>query len=474
MEKTASALKALAPYLAGGVGLAALENRLVGEELPDPLKSVNLGIGAVTGALVKNPKTRAAALLGLPIKQMGLFGIGSLDKYRRQQQSLVDKNLEAATLNSAAAKLNQEGASAKNKLMLAYLLPALLAGGGLGYLGASEFAKNRKRKSRIPRNVTVGEKGKRTRGPKIRIDIPPGALPPDFFEALHNVDDNAAAHVRMLQSLTPDQRAALSTMPKAAAAEGLSVPGLAWDIAKEMTGVPALSRSFKDLKGFGSTGEGRYAAGSLGNLAIAIMAARTGGLPLLGRLIGKRAILRQMGRLPASVMKAKPGTPLPAKGSFKNLAKMLYRDTWGTKWQNRIRDIKLKTDPNKFKFTGATPFQRFKAAPAEGNSRVREAIKATPGYLANRAARGGYKGLMMARRSPNASLFLGGMYPATLGTERDKSDIARMNSLQKRLALIQGGAGSSQWLHDVLSGGQQLLTGSRPGYDLVNQLRLGN
>ncbi len=310
-------------YGAGGLGLAALENQYVANELPDPLKNVNLGLGAITGILAADPATRTAALAGLPIKEMGLFGIGALDKLRHQQQSLVDANLGVADINRQTADINRSNAGSQKAMTLGFLIPAL-AGGGAAALWA--YDKWRKQQQGIPRYKTLGEKGRDSSArSKIRIDIPTSAVPDEFYRTLSTPEERDRSHIRLLELMDPNSRRrsmedvmagipdgergkAASFIKKAMSDENehISIPRLAWSLGTELTGVPAAYRAVKDFgQGFSNLEEDnagsalRYGLAGLGGTAAALATARWGLAPGLAKLLGRNRLLQHTGQAAA-------------------------------------------------------------------------------------------------------------------------------------------------------------------------------
>jgi hypothetical protein len=189
-------LSKLIGYGALGVGGAALENQYIGQNVPPELKKVNLSIGGSTGLMLasKSPAMQVAALSAIPLKQMALFGIGGMDRFRRQQQSLVDTNLQTARLNQSAARVNANSAGGAKALGASFLIPALLGGGGAAALAYMAWKKQQKANRRYQ---TVGEEGTKKPSQKIRIDIPQSALPHDFYDTLRGIDHNPRAHARL-------------------------------------------------------------------------------------------------------------------------------------------------------------------------------------------------------------------------------------------------------------------------------------
>ena len=411
------------PAFAAGVGLSALENQYIVPDLDPGLKRVNWGIGGLTGLMMasRDPKMRALGMSGFPLKQLGLFGINSVDKLRQQQQSLVDANLGVANVNRQTAELNRSDAASRGRNALLFLIPALLAGGGLGYLGWSQYQKS-KNKSKIPRYGTLSEKGKRTSGDKIRIDVPAHAIPPEFYSSLTNAEDSPRAYTRLMR-LTDDESKEANEgkvqFDKEAGTdghEGFSVPRFLADAAYQLTGIPGAIRTAQDI-GQGAqryaaddfSGASRYGAGALGNALLTLMTLRGVGFPLAGRALGQRFLQRQMGTLPGF-----------SRGNFSGLAKMLHRWSFGP-----VKTPPSYTyDPNRFAWSGATtkiPF--FKSLltkkPTTGPS-VPAHLFETGRYGANRLWNTAYRMKQFGGRNPFLSMTAIGLPTSMIGTELDE------------------------------------------------------
>lgn len=441
------------PYAAGGLGIAALENRFVAPDIPEELKKVNLGIGGITGYLLTSPdpKVRFAALSSIPAKQLGLFGIGAVDKLRRQQQSLVDANLGVASVNRSTAEIQRDNAAAAGRRALMFLLPALAAGGALGYMG---YERWKKRKSQIPRYQTTRQKGVSRSGQKVKIDIPASALPPEFFRSLVDVDDSSRARTRFMelgpgQAVQPLDKAASEDVIKLAAADDarFSLPGFALDVGKELTGIPGALRTAKDI-GLGASsfsndsfGEaGRYGAGALGNAALTMLALRTGVLPLAGKALGKRymagkptlqkhvypyAYGESIGSRISPGTAGGPATTLTA-GQRIGQRKAMGMSTKSP--MSRLLRMKGRVDPQRFAWQGATSqnplFKQlftFRPPGAGGPSTIPGHIYNTARFGGNKLWNAAYRGRKWMTRHPILSLMALGLPLAGLGSERDAS-----------------------------------------------------
>ena len=327
------------PFAAGGVGLSLLENKLLGENLPEPVKRVNLGLGATQGALLADPGTRAQALASLPMKQMALVGLGSLDRFRRSQQGLVDTNLRTAKLNERTARIMGRDAGGRKALMAAFLLPALVGGGAAGYMAFDKYRKSHRASSRYD---TIASSGKPPSHQKIRIDIPPGALPKGFYDSLSGIGNSDRAFTRLEEQgggvgkrlakleerRDPDRKlrkaAALYKAAYGAPQHHGLLPILG-NMAWEFTGIPSFDRAVRDTGGAYSSLESgdhqnalRYGAGALGNAAMGAVALRTGMYPVLGKLLGKARLGGVIARNPAGRLGSGFAFPGTARHIFRN------------------------------------------------------------------------------------------------------------------------------------------------------------
>jgi len=483
------------PWLAGGVGLAALENKLIAEEIPDPLKTVNLGVGAVTGFLGANPTTRTAALNSLPFKQLGLFGVGAMDKFRRQQQSLVDTNLTTANINKDTARLHQDDAGNRKAMALAFLLPALVGSGALAY-----YAYNKgQRSSPGSRFQTVDSKGAPKGRRRVKIEVPASALPDEFFSSLINVDDNSKAFTRV-------QEKSEAPVRKRASADR-SIPGMVWDTAQEFTGLPSVTRSLREAGQATAQGvagnydeAGRYGLASAGNLAIGALGAQTmpwllgkmltqkrladwrnsrkfspsgfldPKLPHIGNWIWRHSFGNQLSPQQAKARKAMSATSMAAGGKAVDMRGAL----------DRARDIKFRYDPRRFAWSNPAA-----AKPYSLGSVFNRLLTESPGgastgilgraadigrYGANRAVNAAYWTHQLARRNPMASLFALGLPLSGLGSIKDDDNLnaARAAGAANSFftAPSRNGRPVSQTLDSILG----LIGGNQP-HPVVGQLR---
>ena len=341
--------------MAGGAALAAGENHYLGENLPPELKTVNGVIGASTGLLLamKSPEARIAALTGIPLKQLALFLTGQADRFRRQQQDLVDTNLQTARINQDTSKVERGNSRSRNTVALSFLLPAVLGGGALAY-----YAHNHRKQPTVPNKYkTTGERGTPLKHQKIRIDVPPSALPPEFFNSLMKAEGDDRSHLQVMERTEPGEGDTGETISESKAASsksaanvgaglGNNIPGTAlslpvgpqetlgvalhnslageaaeavpnigervWNsrpskvvrglgnFVAEFTGVPSAVRAAKDLgSAAGAAADGasrgvasRYAVGAAGNALLAIPNLNWGLAPLAGKAIGATRLQR--------------------------------------------------------------------------------------------------------------------------------------------------------------------------------------
>jgi hypothetical protein len=185
--------------LGGGVALA--ENKYLGDFLPEELKTINLGIGGTTGALavLGGRKGMMTALGTLPLKQMALLGVGSMEKARAQRRSLMGLELDRASTDLETAKLGLKGEGLKKLLATLAVGSGMAGAGALGYhvydnkkyKDWHEQREKEKEERRKNRNITAS-KGKSRRGVeklRIKIDVPASAAPEELLRSLTNLDD---------------------------------------------------------------------------------------------------------------------------------------------------------------------------------------------------------------------------------------------------------------------------------------------
>lgn len=309
-------MKAL-PWILGGIGVSGLENKLVGEHLPNELKNVNLGIGGVSGLLAANPAHRAQVLSSLPFKQMGLFGIGAIDRLRQQQQNLTDTNLATAKIHRQTAAMEGANSSSKAKMLASFLVPAALGSGALAY-----YAWNQRKKKRPEGYKTVGQRGTGSGSSrKVKIDVPASSLPPEFFSSLIHADDSPRSRVRVLEKSAATMYDGGETLGQAANdsflgrlfhragqvphnlvnSKPISTAGDLGSIGMELTGLPTVGRTAKDTGlGFGSQAGGqhgvgnRYLAAGLGGALLSGVGLKTGILPMMAKMVGPGRLARQI------------------------------------------------------------------------------------------------------------------------------------------------------------------------------------
>jgi hypothetical protein len=156
-----------------GAGASGIENATLLDDADPKLKGINLVLGAIAGGLIgQGGKARLAGLLGIPTKQMALFGVNSADKF-------VDLQIPKARLDVEAAGLNRDAAKAQMYGLLG------LGGAGLGYLGYKVYDKYRDAKKKKERQQELRDNPRPQRGPsRLKIEIPAGKLDNDFYNAL--------------------------------------------------------------------------------------------------------------------------------------------------------------------------------------------------------------------------------------------------------------------------------------------------
>lgn len=195
-------------YGLGGAALAAGENEwLLNDFLSPELKKINLGIGAGTGlaAALGGRKALVGGLLSLPLKQLGLLGIGSLERSREQERELMGLQLERALTDLNAARSNERAAdnSVKDRALRNTLLTTgALSAAGLAGAGGY-YAYNQRKKPRKPRGsnkTLVGESGQPSRSRdkfRIRIDVPARSAPEELLKSLVDLDEAEKAHTQL-------------------------------------------------------------------------------------------------------------------------------------------------------------------------------------------------------------------------------------------------------------------------------------
>jgi len=444
-------MKAL-PWILGGIGVSGLENKLVGEHLPPELKNVNLGIGGVTGMLASNPEHRFAALSSLPLKQMGLFGIGAIDRLRQQQQNLTDTNLATARINQRTAAIEGQNSGSKAKMLAAFLAPALLGGGALAY-----YAWNQRKKQRPEGYKTVGSRGEPNSSRKVKLDIPASALPPEFFSSLIRADNSPRGRVRVLEKAAAynggedlNQAASNSFLgrlfhragqiPKnLAASKPVGTAGDIGNLGWELTGLPTVGRTAKDTGlGFGSQAGGqhgvgnRYLAAGLGGALLSGVGIKTGILPMMAKMVGPGRLMRQIkpntfgkalrapitgmpnfaqtlhntvsGRALTAVEHAALANPATRDATYQTL-----RNTLGgnRNLEDTMRNLKFQFTPKSY-VPGATPTTLLGEA-AQAGGRALHGTKEL-----------GRRGYNFIRRHPYMSSTAAGLPLASLGTLRDE------------------------------------------------------
>lgn len=490
-------LSKLLPYMAAGTALAGLENKYVGENLPEELKKVNYGIGAATGALfgLGGREAQIAALSGLSIKQMGMFAVGQADKFRKQQQELTDTNLGTARINQETAKIDQANSNKATAKSLAFLVPAMLGAGSLAY-----YVRNHAKKKTTDRYQMTGSSGAPVKSKKIKMEIPQSALPASFFEELAKAEGNDRSYsqvwekqpVKAATMVDPSSRVGLNeaidkswigkaiqegddittSIGNSAPVKALKTVG---GIAAEFTGIPTAIRAARDLgsaAGYaGTSGPGntdtaaRYAVSGLGNTLMAIPSIRWGVAPIAGKLIGGHRLLRAVGKHPG----------LASDGALTGLRRKLVTNTpISSKWllnhmmANRrltkeeiaaLRDPATRAAMKAELLNNGNPARNL-----IGNREVHDVLmeekykfvpkpfsssgpKTLPGevlhagrYATHVGTENARRLALLMRRNPNASMLFAGMPIASLGEVRDQEEIEKREAeLSKTLAPGENG-----------------------------------
>jgi len=300
----------LAAFGAGGLGLSLLENKYVGNNLPPELKTVNSGIGLGTGIMLasRDPAMQTAALGSIPLKETALFAVGGMDRFRRQQQALTDTNLQTAKTNLATATTEGHQAAGKRLTELAFLIPAMAAGGALGYGAYDQWKKRHHKPSKFQ---TLGTSGVRSPSQRVRIDLPPSALPASFYKALGGAEvspkgfaqlqsKNASTYLAVKKATAGWSSNFQSAHPSLRLLNGEQqqdqhpMLNLAKDMVWQSSGIPALHNAWRDAGSAASSLQDdnydqakRYGVAGVGNAALGALALRFGGANVLAKLFGR-------------------------------------------------------------------------------------------------------------------------------------------------------------------------------------------
>jgi len=141
----------LSSLLGGGIGLA----------------------GRARGKLITPKYGLATELVTTNVpKMLAIVGVDRLDKFRDAQQGLVDRRLEAATIDRDAAKDRARASK--------YLAPAIVALAGAGGLGALAA----RRQAREATNMRVLKQLEPSRSDRLTIDIPREFVSEEFYKRL--------------------------------------------------------------------------------------------------------------------------------------------------------------------------------------------------------------------------------------------------------------------------------------------------
>lgn len=499
---------------AAGVGLSLLENSTLFHDQPDEIKHINTVLGGATGAVMSHPDTKikAMALLGWPIKQLGLLGVGKAEQFRQDQSELLDRKMQAAEVELDTAEVNRRAAGGNKALAAAFLIPALVGSGALGY-----YAWNRRKRENAAtgRYGTVEESGQTHGRKRVKIEVPASALPDEFYRSLMNVEDNPLARTRVQEQNVGSRKRASTLNPGDAEAynkmwkEHWDRPGYgplpepaanpstgrqALSFLGGWTGVPQLLRGAQEMGEAQDAMEEqrpkdlmRYGVAGAANLGMGISAANILA-PLAGAGLGRERVRDWL------VNHTGKGTVNRHLTSFPTLGSWLYRHAWANKMDptprrrggeviptsqdmyrknkgmdrrgpvDRARDIKFRYDPDRFAFDQDAVTakydnlnaQRRTAHLKETADRLAKGLTARPApellkrpetlgivkhllsaskktpssfwgsafqgsrYAANRGLNAAYRATMLARRNPNAALFLGALPFAGMGLERDQ------------------------------------------------------
>ena len=508
------------PYALGGLGLSALENQLLGENLPDPVKNVNLGLGIGTGILASNPKYLPGAISTLPLKQLGLIGVGSMDRFRRQQQSLVDTNLSTAKINQRTARIVGNEAGSRKALAAMFLIPALAAGGGIAYHAWNEYKKRHASKFK-----NMATEGKPHGKERVRIDIPATAFPKEFYQHFTDAEDSPKAFTRLQKleeiggnsdsvnaqpqsrqpmSISPEEMEAainnargymkgasfkltedaMEFLTKCAYAEEdkPSALGTIGNFASEMTGIPALVRGVKEVgNSAANLGEGnfrpasRYGLAGLANLGIGALGVRYGLMSPIAWALGRGRLLNVVRRSAAGNSRI---TDMPW------LSKKLYSAHFGNDKitpaisaeratmglnpsmnRDQLINAAHKTDPMRYDWVNPTSphktLTRLITRRVGGPTSLPQSVVDTLRYGANRAVNLAYRGKQLAKRWPTTSLTFGTMPFATRGLDQDReqyeSDARELRNYVPNYARNQGYQGMP--ISSMASGVLQMLGG---------------
>ena len=480
----------LLPFLAGGVGLAAAENKFIGNELDPRIKKINLAIGATTGALLahKSPAAQIAALSGIPIKEGLLFGIGGMEKLRSQQEELTNTHLQTAKIQEDTAKTERAHAGGNKALAAAFLVPSLLGAGGVAMLAHNMHKKSPAAGSKFK---TVGDVGQATGSRKVRIDIPSSAIPADFFKSITQADNTGASRIRYMEKVPSSATNGKASKPfsfskkRASSVVDPSRYGLSdymhgsWpgtllrglhregeqavqskpvravktigNLALQLTGLPMLGRAAKDFgSGLGYLAGGRddvaarYLAGGVGNALVGIPNVGFGMGGMLSGTIGKARMLRAIRPAgPGVLAKLRQGTitntPNISQWFMNHLGRNLDKTEMAAFQNPATRDALLqrfKDDPSilggNYHLKNLLRDEKFKFVPKPWVPTT-SVPKTIPGelmhgmnFLGHHAGENARRMALMARRNPRMTAWAAGMPMSLMGNAFDQENATRL------------------------------------------------
>jgi hypothetical protein len=399
-----------------------------------------------------------------------------------------------------------------------FLIPALAGGGGIAY-----YAWNKRKKQRPARYGTVAEKGSPRVNKRIRIDVPPSALPDDFFRSLTNIDDDPRARTRLqakqafFQTIRDTDMeqivASAQDTVKKAAQEAPGKLSLLGSVLGEATGIPSIGRALREggmaLGGLDDidnwNGNGRYALSSLGNAAFGISGLNMMTLPILGALLKQPRLAAWMKSTPRGSAGLFSRNQLR---SFPTLGRILYNRTFRNKMDptrvplftglggqmkgpynqaarrqalglssrgavDRARDIRFRYDPQRFAWQNPTTnsglFRNFLSAGSVPPNNLPRHLITAGRYGANRVFNAGYRAHQFARRNPNLSLFAVGMPLSGLGTAQDELKARQTDWTTPRFDRGVGPHGMP--ISAALGGITSLFGAGNPNTGVLDQIR---
>lgn len=214
------AVKTLLKRLGGaaaGAGLGAAENRLIynptaqmvqgdPEAKASPFAShMSVLLGALSGLQAANGGLGSAVRNYIPKVSLmsgteaGIQGIKGFmrDAPLRLRTAELQRGAAADAKDTAATEANtaKQTLDSLGKMTPFQKTMVGLGAGGLGVYGVAQLAaalKSRKKKGPQQGTVVKGDPAQRRPG-KVRIDVPAGSLPPEFFRSIIDADDKERA-----------------------------------------------------------------------------------------------------------------------------------------------------------------------------------------------------------------------------------------------------------------------------------------